>query len=59
MSSSGPYGRWPLGRDFERFYGFLGGETHQYYLALISDNHPVDPKKRLKYKFFIDWLLGY
>jgi arylsulfatase A-like enzyme len=24
-------GRWPLGRGFERFYGFLGGETSQWY----------------------------
>jgi arylsulfatase len=35
--------RWPLGRGFERFYGFLGGETHQYYPELVYDNHPVDP----------------
>jgi arylsulfatase A-like enzyme len=34
--------RWPLGRGFERFYGFLGGETHQWYPDLIYDNHQVD-----------------
>ena len=34
--------RWPLGRGFERYYGFLGGETHQYYPDLIYDNHPVE-----------------
>jgi arylsulfatase A-like enzyme len=34
--------RWPLGRGFERFYGFLGGETHQWYPDLIYDNHPVE-----------------
>jgi arylsulfatase A-like enzyme len=34
--------RWPLGRGFERFYGFLGGETHQYYPDLVYDNHPID-----------------
>jgi arylsulfatase len=34
--------RWPLGRGFERFYGFLGGETHQWYPDLVYDNHPVD-----------------
>ena len=28
--------RWPLGRGFERFYGFLGGETHQWYPDLVS-----------------------
>jgi arylsulfatase len=33
--------QWPLGRGFERFYGFLGGETNQWYPDLIEDNHPV------------------
>ena len=28
---AGPYDRWPLGRGFERFYGFLGGDTNQWY----------------------------
>ncbi len=35
--------RWPLGRGFERYYGFLGGETDQWYPDLVYDNHPVDP----------------
>jgi len=39
-------GRWPLGRGFERFYGWLGGETNSYYPDLISDNHPVEPPSR-------------
>ena len=30
-------------RGFERFYGFLGGETDQWYPDLVYDNHPVDP----------------
>ncbi|MDG3009492.1 arylsulfatase [Rhodococcus sp. D2-41] len=34
---------WPLGRGFERYYGFLGGETDQYYPDLVSDNHLIDP----------------
>jgi arylsulfatase A-like enzyme len=36
-------GRWPLGRGFERFYGFLGGETNQWYPDLVYDNHFIDP----------------
>ncbi len=36
-------GRWPLGRGFERYYGFLGGETNQWYPDLTYDNHPIDP----------------
>ena len=45
ISAAGPYDRWPLGRGFERFYGFLGGETHQYYPDLTYDNHHVEPPK--------------
>ncbi len=33
--------QWPLGRGFERYYGFLGGETNQWFPDLIEDNHPV------------------
>ena len=36
-------GRWPLGRGFERFYGFLGGESNQWYPDLVHDNHQIDP----------------
>jgi arylsulfatase A-like enzyme len=46
ISAAGPYDRWPLGRGFERFYGFIGGETHQYYPELIHDNHQVEPPRR-------------
>lgn len=35
-------GRWPLGRGFERFYGFLGGESNSWYPDLVYDNHPID-----------------
>ena len=36
---------WPTGRGFERWYGFLGAETNQWYPELVYDNHPVDPPK--------------
>ena len=45
ISAAGPYDRWPLGRGFERYYGFLGGDTHQYYPDLTYDNHRVEPEK--------------
>jgi len=45
VSAAGPYDRWPLGRGFERYYGFLGGDTHQYYPELTYDNHRVEPEK--------------
>jgi arylsulfatase A-like enzyme len=35
--------RWPLGRGFERFYGFFEGETHQLAPSLVHDNHRVNP----------------
>ena len=35
--------RWPLGQGFERYYGFFGGETHQFVPALVHDNHVVEP----------------
>ncbi|HEX3461815.1 MAG TPA: arylsulfatase, partial [Acidimicrobiales bacterium] len=38
-----PRGSWPLGRGFDRWYGFHGGETHQFVPALYHDNHAVAP----------------
>ena len=45
-TAAGPYDRWPLGRGFERFYGFLGGDTSQWYPDLVYDNHQVEPPRR-------------
>jgi arylsulfatase len=44
-TAAGPFHRWPLGRGFERFYGFLGGETNQWYPDLTEDNRSVDQPK--------------
>ena len=44
-TAAGPYDRWPLGRGFERYYGFLGGETNQWYPELTYDNHVIEPPK--------------
>jgi len=43
---AGPFDNWPLQRGFDYFYGFLGGETDNFYPALIRGNTPVDPPKR-------------
>jgi arylsulfatase len=43
---AGPFHRWPLGRGFERYYGFLGGETNQWFPDLTYDNHSV-PQPRM------------
>ena len=45
-SPAGPFERWPLGRGFERYYGFLGGDTHQYYPEIVYDNHQVEAPGR-------------
>ncbi len=37
--------RWPLGRGFERFYGFLGGDTNQWEPDLVYDNHQIPPPR--------------
>jgi arylsulfatase A-like enzyme len=34
---------WPLGRGFDRYYGFLGSQTSQWYPELVYDNQHVDP----------------
>ena len=44
-TAAGPYDRWPLGRGFQRFYGFLGGDTSQWYPDLVYDNHQVEPDR--------------
>jgi arylsulfatase len=41
-SGAGPFDQWPLARGFNRYYGFLQGETNQFYPELYYDNHPVD-----------------
>ena len=44
-SAAGPYDRWPLGRGFDRFYGFLGGDSSQWHPDLVYDNHQVEPPR--------------
>jgi arylsulfatase A-like enzyme len=44
-SPMGPYRQWPTGMGFEHFYGFIGGEAHQYYPAIYDGTIPVEPDK--------------
>lgn len=39
---------WPLGRGFDRWYGFHGGEMHQFVPALYHDNHSVRPPRSVE-----------
>src|SRR5271155_176794 len=42
VASGADRSNWPLQRGFDRYYGFLGGETNQWYPDLVEDNHFVD-----------------
>ncbi len=42
-SAAGPYDQWPCQRGFDRFYGFLEGETDQFSPDLVYDNHRIEP----------------
>lgn len=44
-SQAGPYRNWPTQMGFDYFYGFIGGETDQFYPALYRGTEPVDPPK--------------
>ena len=44
-SQAGPFHDWPLQRGFDRYYGFLSGETDQFYPDLVYDNHLIEPPR--------------
>lgn len=45
VGPQGPYDRWPLGRGFDRFYGFLAGAADQYRPELVRDNSLTAPPR--------------
>jgi arylsulfatase A-like enzyme len=56
-SPMGPFTAWPTGGGgFEYFYGFIGGEAHQYYPAIYEGTTPVEPNKTPEegYHFMVD-----
>ena len=48
-SPTGPYDHWPLQRGFDRFHGFMPGETNQWNPELITGNERVEPPRREGY----------
>ena len=42
-SQAGPFDLWPTGLGFEHFFGFIGGDTHQWRPAAIEGTKPVEP----------------
>jgi arylsulfatase len=49
MSAAGPFGQWPLGRGFERYYGFLYSLVDQWNPELVCDNHVIPTPRRPGY----------
>ncbi len=45
-SAAGPFHNWPLQKGFDRFYGFMQGETDHFHPDLCVDNHPIDAPAR-------------
>jgi arylsulfatase A-like enzyme len=45
-SAAGPHHNWPLQKGFDKFYGFLQGETDQFFPELTRDNTHIDPPGR-------------
>jgi arylsulfatase A-like enzyme len=54
VSVSGPYDRWPTRSGFEKFYGFIGGETNQWAPLLFDGTTRVEPSTDPKYHFTVD-----
>jgi arylsulfatase A-like enzyme len=45
-STAGPFHNWPLQKGFDRFYGFMQGETDHFHPDLCADNHPIEQPAR-------------
>src|SRR5580704_3777622 len=54
VSVSGPFTRWPIGDGFEKFYGFLGGETNQWAPLIFDGTTHVEPAHYPGYNFMTD-----
>jgi len=62
ISAAGPFDQWPLQRGFDRFYGFLEGETNQWHPELTCDNHPIEAPTRPGYHLtedLVDQSIGF
>jgi arylsulfatase A-like enzyme len=54
VSTSGPYDRWPTGSGFDKFYGFIGGETNQWAPAIYDGVTRVEQPNTPNYHFTTD-----
>jgi len=53
-SVSGPFDRWPTHQGFDKFYGFIGGETDQWFPLIYDGVTRVTPPKTENYHFTVD-----
>jgi arylsulfatase len=63
VSVAGPFDRWPTRSGFDKFYGFIGGETNQWSPTIYDGTSQVEPPRTPGYHFLtdmtdrsIDWL---
>ncbi len=54
VSVSGPFDRWPTHSGFDKFYGFIGGETNQWAPAIFDGTVRVEPPHDPNYHFTVD-----
>lgn len=61
LTIAGPYNRYPTGRGFEHFYGFLGGATDQWHPNLVEETTPIDiePNTRHLNQLLTDKTISY
>ncbi|MHB8898328.1 MAG: arylsulfatase [Thermoguttaceae bacterium] len=53
-STAGPFDRWPTRQGFDKFYGFLGGETNQWAPFIYDGTHQVELPEDPNYHFLTD-----
>ncbi|MCC0056574.1 MAG: arylsulfatase [Rhodobiaceae bacterium] len=56
VGAAGPFGNWPLGKGFERWYGFQGAYTNQWNPELYRDNQPIATPDRDDYHLSEDMI---
>jgi len=54
VSPSGPTDRWPTRSGFDKFYGFIGGETNQWAPLIYDGMNQVEPPHEPNYNFMTD-----
>ncbi|HTF63364.1 MAG TPA: arylsulfatase [Edaphobacter sp.] len=54
VNPSGPTDRWPTRQGFDKFYGFMGGETNQWAPLIYDGMNQVEPSHDPNYNFMTD-----